>query len=645
MRSPQSPSPPAAARAPLPEARARGGLARYLLIVLLPLVLGPLLTVGFLLYRQARADLSQQVVNQLGVLARVKESQIDQWAAQRRADMDNLAHSLDVIETTRTLISAQQDSSEWAAAQQKLSQRLTDFVNTTSNADYQELLVASADTGEVIATSDSGQKLLRQNLHLQPFFITARASGALVAPPAFNVLFDPEAVSVIVAAPLVDPERGTTAVILGRLRHERLADIVALSPGVGATTSLRAYLVTGDGYAVAGATAARAGTIKPDSEGIRRAREQQADGQADYLNPEGQMVVGVYNWLPRYELTLLVEQNAEEAFAPLGRAATIFVVIIALAVALSTVGVIAFTRQLTRPIEALTEGALRLAGHDLSSQVRIARNDEIGLLAQAFNSMSGELQELYQGLERKVEERTRQLAVAAEVGRAVTSILGAEELLARTVQLIHDRFGYYHVSVFLLAEGEAGGWAVLRESTGDIGARLKAEGYRLAVGSNSIIGWVTANRQAHVASDVSEDPFHLKNELLPETRSEAAVPLRLGDRVVGALDVQSREPDAFAQADVDTLQILADQIAVAIENGRLFARQQRVAQLEQIVSSLTAKIYKSLTLDSILENAAVGLGRALGARRAVVRLKPATELRTDEARGDGGDGSPGKGER
>src|SRR5574341_146346 len=151
MQSLQSPSLPAASRASVQEARARGGLARYLLIVLLPLVLGPLLTVGFLLYRQARADLNQQVLNQLSVLSRVKESQVDQWAAQRRADMENLAHSPDMVETTETLMSAQNDSPDWSAARQELSQRLTDFVNTTSNADYQELLLVRADTGEVVA--------------------------------------------------------------------------------------------------------------------------------------------------------------------------------------------------------------------------------------------------------------------------------------------------------------------------------------------------------------------------------------------------------------------------------------------------------------------------------------------------------------
>jgi hypothetical protein len=95
---------------------------------------------------------------------------------------------------------------------------------------------------------------------------------------------------------------------------------------------------------------------------------------------------------------------------------------------------------------------------------------------------------------------------------------------------------------------------------------------------------------------------------------------------------------------VDTLQILADQIAVAIENGRLFARQQRIVQLEQLVSSLTAKIYKSLTLDSVLENAAVELGRALGARQAVVRLKPAPEPPSGAAPADGHDSRPQNGD-
>ncbi|MGH2523600.1 MAG: GAF domain-containing protein, partial [Anaerolineales bacterium] len=271
----------------------------------------------------------------------------------------------------------------------------------------------------------------------------------------------------------------------------------------------------------------------------------------------------------------------------------------------------------------LTDGALRMAGGDLSGRVMIQRGDEIGLLAQAFNSMAEQLQASYQDLEDKIESRTRQLETAAEVGRAVSSIVSSEELLSRTVELIRARFGYYHASVFLL--DEAGEYAVLRASTGEVGAKLLARGYRLAVGSNSIIGWVTAHRQARVALDVSEDPIHLKNELLPDTRSEAAIPLNVGDRVIGTLDVQSREPNAFTQADLHALQILADQVAVGVENSRLFARQAQIMRLEQLVANLTSKIHRARRLDTILESAATELGRALGARRVVVRLASAPE--------------------
>jgi GAF domain-containing protein len=191
------------------------------------------------------------------------------------------------------------------------------------------------------------------------------------------------------------------------------------------------------------------------------------------------------------------------------------------------------------------------------------------------------------------------------------------------VELIRDRFGYYHVAVFLL--DEAGKYAILREATGEAGAELKARRYRLTVGSNSLIGWVTANRRPRIALDVGEDAVFTQNELLADTRSEAALPLRVGDRLIGALDVQSRALNAFNQADIEVLQVLADQLAIAIENGRLFARQERVAHLEQRVAALTARIHGALTLDAILNTAATELGEVFGARKVVVRLAPEAE--------------------
>lgn len=177
-------------------------------------------------------------------------------------------------------------------------------------------------------------------------------------------------------------------------------------------------------------------------------------------------------------------------------------------------------------------------------------------------------------LEETVRRRTSQLTAAAEIGRAASSLFDLPELLNRTLALIRDRFGYYHASVFLL--DESGLNAVVAESTGEIGRILKERRHTLAVGSQSIIGYVTAQRKSRVALDVGQDAVHFKNPLLPETRSELAIPLVAGDRLLGALDVQSKEPNAFTAADVSVLQTLADQLAVAIRNAELFSAQERL---------------------------------------------------------------------
>jgi GAF domain-containing protein len=145
-----------------------------------------------------------------------------------------------------------------------------------------------------------------------------------------------------------------------------------------------------------------------------------------------------------------------------------------------------------------------------------------------------------------------------------------------------------------------------------VGAQLKARGHRLALGSQSLIGWITSNRQPRVALDVAEDPFHFKNPLLPDTRSELAIPLIVGNRLVGALDVQSRAPNAFSPGDVQVLQTLADQLSVAIENAQLFQRTE--ASLEEVsglYQRLAGDSWRTLLQgqqrESVYEPAAVGM--------------------------------------
>jgi GAF domain-containing protein len=184
-------------------------------------------------------------------------------------------------------------------------------------------------------------------------------------------------------------------------------------------------------------------------------------------------------------------------------------------------------------------------------------------------------------LERQLVFQTRQLQATTSVAHAVAGSRNLDQLLEDIVRLVSETFGYYHVQVFLVDESE--GYAILRQSTGEVGQELLQRGHRLPVGSLSVIGQVTASGRPLIADDTDSDFVHRRNELLPNTRAEMAVPLMLGERVIGALDLQSTEPNAFGQEMLNTFQALADQLSVAIENARLFEQaEQNLRELKEL---------------------------------------------------------------
>jgi len=199
----------------------------------------------------------------------------------------------------------------------------------------------------------------------------------------------------------------------------------------------------------------------------------------------------------------------------------------------------------------------------LRAQVSVALNG--ALLLQQLEERSKALQEANYALQR----RAILLEASADVGRTITTIFERDELLRRTVDLIRDRFGFYHVGVFLI--DESGEWAVLEEATGKAGEEMKADGHRLAVDDSSMVGWTANHQQARIALDADEDAVRFTHPLLPHTRSEMTLPLAVGGKLLGVLNVQSTDEAAFDEDDIRTLQSVADQVAVALENARRVA--------------------------------------------------------------------------
>lgn len=269
----------------------------------------------------------------------------------------------------------------------------------------------------------------------------------------------------------------------------------------------------------------------------------------------------------------------------------VLAIVIAAVVALIALGI---AQLLSTPITRLTTVARKVTAGDLSSQAQVETSDEIGDLAAAFNSMTGRLNEMISTLGERVAERTAQLKAVADIGRATTSIRDLNQLLPLALELVRERFGFYHASIFLV--DPAGEIAVLRESTGEAGRQLKARQHKLAVGSRSLVGAATAGRRPIVVQDVTADPTHFKNPLLPDTRAEAVIPLLSGDRLIGALDVQSTTPGAFTEEAVQILQTLADQLSVTIENAESFQRTQAsLAEVSALYEQVTGQGWRGIT--------------------------------------------------
>ena len=267
---------------------------------------------------------------------------------------------------------------------------------------------------------------------------------------------------------------------------------------------------------------------------------------------------------------VVVRQEVSEVFAPINEAIQVIWLAGAGGALLAALGTWYLSRNLiTRPLFRLNQAAEQIGGGDLSVAIRMDNQDEVGQLSQSFDTMVYQLQAAFERVEDQSRSRVQEMGVSAEVGRQLSTILEVDELLEKMVTTVQDQFNYYHVHVYTLDHGL--NRLVMQAGTGTAGAEMKAQGHAIDLQApTSLVARSARDRQVINIENVREAPDWLPNKLLPETHSEIAVPIVLDNDVVGVLDVQENKVAGFDEGQVNLLVALANQVAVAMRNARLF---------------------------------------------------------------------------
>lgn len=568
----------------------------------------------------------QQAIERLESVAARKESALRERLRSVRQELVVASNTEGEFERITIVLDLAGDHKYYDFYNKAVRNRLRRFV--AQSQQLVEISLLDSDGNVILSTEPANQG---QPGGLQAFYAQGLQGGYVQFPVATT---RPDSQSTVVAMPVLAPDGSPLGVVAARTRENLFGDILDAQTGLGDTG--KAYLLDGQGrplsagaasgqavsssgwLAGAGMEAAGAPTVQSRA-GVSLAQVARGNFSGLSRDYRDVLVVGVYRVLPDLDLLLAVEQDFHEAFRSVSLTVGISLLAALAGIVLAIVASLVLGRGIARPLADLVDTATGIAAGDLTRVAAAERSDEIGTLAQAFNSMTAQLRDLIGSLERRVSSRTSalqrqalQLETGIRVSREISSILDVNQLLSQMVRVIQDAFGYYAVHVFLLsaAEDELTLWGSSEEgrrrSTRHGGGDEASRGPQvqcLDIDQTSLNARALQTRAPVVVNDVTLDPYYLPDPGLPETRSELVVPLRLGEKLIGTLDVASTEVNAFPEEDVRVMEGLGAQIAVAIENARLYDRSRELAVLEErnrlareLHDSVTQSLYSVLLL-------------------------------------------------
>ena len=552
----------------------------FFLLSLIPITL-----VGVVAYFLARSILEQSVFEQLNAITSTKEEELDRWVTDRAQDVYFLSRSPEIWQQANLIINQNAlPAEEVAIAQTTLSRYLGEVL--VRRSDLAEIFILSLDGTILFSTNEANIGRQQQDT---PYFIEGQLVTYIQKVYNSDLLGRP---TMTISSPLLNERSRRFGIIAAHLNLELLDTVIMNQAGLSEAgqiylvDSSYRFLITNG--ATTGATAGTTTdlTTEVHTEGIDRAVSG-TDGSGRYTNHEDLPVLGAYRWIDNLEMAIVAEIPEIVAFQPANQLGfTIFS--IGAALAFIAIAVASYwTRQIAEPILSVTNSAVQIAGGDLGATATVFTDDEIGMLARSFNQMTERLRRLLDSLEAQVAARTAELAQRVEqlnlinqVGRNANSFIELNPLLATIAGLIRHTFDYYVVLIALIDEAANEFYISAGDSAEGIDVLTRMT--RISLTQSSIIAHVARTGQPLVVNDVTQEPRYLYLDDLPQTRSELALPLIVGERVLGVLDLQDKSANTFSPNDVQVLQTLAAQIAVAIQNAALFdTAQEARAEAEE----------------------------------------------------------------
>ena len=587
-------------------------LRTKLTIIFIVIVLGSIGAVAFVSSVTLQSSLTDGIGLQLNTLANSKATEIGQ-ALDREVDVlkalsyNQLVQDL-VVKSNEQAVSIKQEieqlDAQWqtASAQNNNTDPLVSSVLSNALAiEFRQFQQDFPQHIEIFLTDQQGINVAATNMTSdyyqadEEWWQIAKQEGLYIGQPEYDKSIDAIAIIIATRVRLPGSEK-TIGILRTTIALETLTDSLA-SGLFGETGHTDIYLPDGQEIEL---EVESDGTYKAelvDAELDVNALVQSSEKYMEIIHDNtptlaSQALVTVFGdtdedvaAISNLNWRVVVLQDQSEAFQAIEtqiRNLILLAIAISLAVALIALGV---ARAITAPIARLNTAANDIASGEFSARAQIETEDEIGALADTFNKMAVQINELIGTLEHRVAQRTMDLETAkalsekraqelhaiSEISRTISTEQRMDILLPLVTHLVSERFDFYHVGIFFVDNSRQ--FAVLQASNSEGGKRMIERGHRLET-NVGIVGNVASASKPRIALDVGSDAVFFNNPDLPGTRSEMALPLNVRGQTIGVLDVQSTKPGAFSEEDANTLGILADQVAIAIDNARLFGQSQ-----------------------------------------------------------------------